>query len=88
MFLGLPDPVPDYLYGCRIGTDFSVNKQKKTNNLDFNCFVTFYVRTSKTDLNAPTVGISKKTFKTFLCWHLESFWRKEQEPNPEPDPNP
>ncbi len=33
--------------------------------------------------------LSKKTFKKALtfCWHLETHWRKEQDPNPEPDPN-
>ncbi len=35
----------------------------------------------KTDENVPSIRNKKKLI---FCWHLESHWRKEQDPNPDP----
>jgi hypothetical protein len=77
-FLGLPDPDPDP----------SINKHNFLKNLDLNSFATSYdLLSMKTDINVPTIGTGnqQKTNlgkKIIFCWHLQSPWKKNQDPDP------
>jgi hypothetical protein len=65
----------------------SSSKKIKINH-DFFYFVTSNdILSLKTDINEIRNTVSIKTKKNHFCWHLESHCQKEQDPDPDTDPN-
>ncbi len=68
------------------------SRSKIIKTLYFYCFVTsLWLLSFKNDVSYLQKRISIKTYRekfNFFSWHLKGHWRKEQDPEPDPDLDP